>query len=45
MFYRAEEKASKYRKKQAQFLGACGSEQRPVNLIEVLETWFLAYIA
>lgn len=43
MFYRAEDKASTDRKKkQAHFLGAHGGEQRPVNLIEILETWFLA---
>ena len=46
MFYRAMKKASTYRtKKQAHFLGAHEGKQRPVNLTEVLETWFLAYIA
>lgn len=44
MFYRAMEKASTYRTKSKHIFGVHMEAERPVNLIEVLKTWFPAYI-
>lgn len=45
MVYRVEEKTSKYKTKNKHTFKCMWDHQRPVNLIEIPGTWFLANIA